>query len=287
MTVWLIPGMIGLLAGLLLHWAGFSRAAGLRLTLGLRRSLALRSALTALGWGLVFTALLCWLAVIDVDTIEVLPLSLGALTGGALLGIAAGLCGFTPMTAFAGLGGGNALEALCVLAGCAAGGLLHPALSARLAPLHEASPYAAATLFKVTLDEPFLLDGGFLGLGCLGLVLAEIGLCIPSPKPVLIPDEEIATQAEALSAAEAAVPPAPEDTPADTFIALLEGEEPLAIDTILDEEPPAADALPDEDDPIQDEESPAVDTPPDEELPAIDAMQDEEPPELPPPEKTD
>ena len=112
MTAYLIPGVTGLLTGLLLHWTGFSKADNLRDAWGLRRSLTLRSGLTALGWAMALTALLCWLAVIDVDAIEVLPLSLGALLGGAILGVSAGLCGFTPTSVFAGLGAGNAAESL-------------------------------------------------------------------------------------------------------------------------------------------------------------------------------
>lgn len=269
MTVYLIPGVMGLLMGLLLRWTGFFRADNLRLALGLRRGHSgwfapLRSGLTAIGYAMAMTALLCWLAVIDVDDIEVLPLSLGALLGGGLLGIAAGLCGFTPATAFAGLGAGNAAEALCVLAGCFAGTWLLRPLDTVFAPLHTAAPYAAATLFEVTLDEPWLLSGGFLGQACAGLLLAVIALCIPSPKPVILTDEEVAAHAEeAAEQAEESAPadelipedaapeasPDPEETHADTFVALLEGEEPLVVDTELSaEEAPANENAPEPED---------------------------------------
>ncbi len=239
-----LPGVTGLLLGLLIHWAGFSRSEGLRRALGLRRSDALRSGLTALGFAAAFTALLMWLAVIDVDTVEVLPLSGGALIGGALLGVGAGLCGFTPMTAFAGLGAGNAAEALCVLAGGFLGAML-PLPEGWLKPLHTLPPYVPATLFRVTLDEPFLLGGGFLGLGCLGLLLWAAAVCVPSPRPVILTEEDVqrrAAQAEAaeapdVSAAEESEPPgepAPEDPVEDavseTFVSLQEGEEPLVVD---------------------------------------------------------
>ncbi len=272
MTAYLIPGVMGLLMGLLLRWTGFFRADHLRLALGLRREHLgwfdpLRSGLTAIGYAMAMTALLCWLAVIDVDDVEVLPLSLGALLGGGILGIAVGLCGFTPTTAFAGLGAGNAAEALCVLAGCFAGTWLLRPLDTVFAPLHTAAPYAAATLFEVTLDEPWLLSGGFLGQACAGLLLAVIALCIPSPKPVILTDAEVAAHAEeAAEQTEESAPadepipenepvpedagaeesPDPEETHADTFVALLEGEEPLVVDTeFSDEEAPADEDAPD------------------------------------------
>lgn len=244
MNAYLIPGLLGLLTGLLLNWGLLSKAEGLRHALGLRRSLALRTGLTALGWGVMLTALLMWLAVIDVDGVDVLPLSLGTLLGGALFGVCAGLCGFTPTTAFAGLP--RSLEALCVLAGCFAGTLLSPVLGGLLTPLH--APWTSATLFQVTLDEPWLLSGGFLGLGALGALLAVWGLCVPSPRPVIVPDEVIAERA-----AEAEDPPSAEEAPAETVVAVLEGEEPLIVDTAMDEaDQSAEDAVPDEsDDPAE------------------------------------
>lgn len=238
MNAYFLPGAMGMLVGLLLRWTGFAQTDHTRLALALRRGdsrrcQALRSGLTAIGWGLILTALLCWLAVIDVDTIEVLPLSLGVLAGGALLGIAAGLCGATPMSAFAVLGGGNALEALCVLAGCWGMTLLLPSLETTLTPLQTAEPYLDATLFRVTLDEPWVAEGGFLGQACVGAMLAVIGLCIPSPQRADAPvpaGEELAPPASSEEEPEEA-PVDPESAPEETFVALLEGEEPLVVDT--------------------------------------------------------
>lgn len=226
MKSWLIPGVSGLLTGLLLHWTTLDRPFAMRNALGLRRACALRSGLSALGWGMALTALLCWLAVIDVDTIRVLPLSLGAIIGGVLFGGAAGFCGFTPGTAFAGLAC-TPVEALCVLMGCAVMTWLMSLLEGLLLPLRYAPPYADATMFAVTLDGAFLLSGGFGGQGCVGLLLVVIALCVPSPRLVLLTDEEVARRAAAL--------PPPEPADASTFVATLPDEEPLVVDTAQDE----------------------------------------------------
>lgn len=270
MSGYVLPGALGLLTGLLLHWSGFSRQEGLRRGLGLRRSIPLLSGLTAVGWAMAVTALLCWLAVIDVDSIAVLPLSFGALAGGAVLGIAAGLCGCTPSTAFAGLGAGNAAQALCVLMGCAAMSLFLPRLEGVLSPLRQAEPYCAAMLFNVTLDKPYLLDGGFLGQGAVGLVAVAAAMAVtvrrmndesgmrnldggteavadaadaPSeeelapPEPAASPDVPDISDARESDIPDAAdvpgtsTPTDPEAAAGDTFIALLPGEEPLIIDT--------------------------------------------------------
>ena len=254
MNAYLIPSLLGLLTGLLLHWGQFSRAEGLRHALGLRRSLTLRTGLTALGWGVLLTSLLMWLAVIDVDRVDVLPLSLGTLLGGALFGVCAGLCGFTPTTAFAGLP--RNLDALCVIVGCFAGTLLSPALDGLLTPLH--TPWTSTTLFQVTLDEPWLLSGGNLGLGALGALLATWGLCVPSPKPVIVEPTEpplhrgggspsgesegfVSAKLTPQSANADSSPTkgsldnTPDFAPAETVVAVLEGEEPLIVDTAMDE----------------------------------------------------
>lgn len=234
MTGYILPGICGLLLGLTLHWTGFTQPEALPRAMALRRSHPLRSGLHALGSALTLTALLCWLAVIDVDTIEVLPLTAGALAGGAIFGAAAGLCGYTPVTAFAGLGGGSALESLCTIAGCFAATLMLPWLSGPFTALQSAGPQSATTLFRMTLDEPFLLDGGFLAQGCVGFLLTAIAVCIPSPRPAA------AEPPSADASARTAIPP-PEEAPDETFVAILPGEEPLVVDTLIDEA-----AVPDE-----------------------------------------
>lgn len=219
MMEYILPGALGLLLGLILRWSRLSRPEGLRAALALRCSHALRSLLQAIGAGMALTALLMWLAVIDVDEVVPLPLSAGALAGGVIFGVAAALAGFTPMTAFAGAGSSHWTEALCTLAGCLAGTLLLPLLERPLAALRDAPPHAAATLFRVTLDETYLLGGGFLGQACAGLLLMAIAVCIPSNRraaatgapasPVDVPPP---TGPEAESSA--APPPAlPEPTP--------------------------------------------------------------------------
>lgn len=257
MKGYLLHGLCGLLLGLVLRWTGLAHPQGLRLALGLRRSYALRSALTAAGWGLALIAVLAWLAVLDVDTITVIALHGGSLIGGVLFGVAAALCGYTPLTAFAGLGGperghgGQALEALCTLAGCFAALWLLPSLDGPIAALAALPPHVEATLFRITLDKPYLLEGGFLGHVCLGLVLIAAAMCIPSPRVRMVDDAEIAERA-------AAIPP-PEAAPTETFVALLPGEEPLVVDTVLDGEAPQPD-------PAMAADAPAAageDTPPD------------------------
>lgn len=263
MSGYVLPGVIGLLLGLCLRWTQLCCPAALRTALAWRVSHALRSLLYFLGAGMMLTALLMWLAVIDVDGVVVLPLSLGVLLGGAVFGVAVALSGFTPLTAFAGVGGGQPLEAMCVLAGCLAGALLLPLLEAPLAALQALPPLSASTLFRTTLDEPFLLGGGFLAQGCAGALLTVIAACIPSNRRErskeeaadAVPADEAGTVAsepeavgpDAISVLPLLLPPPgetigpedgsppPESAPEETFIALLPGEEPLVVDTALDD----------------------------------------------------
>ena len=180
----ILPGALGLLLGLTLRWTRLCRPDGLRRALALRLCHETRSLLYAVGAFIAMAAGLMWLAVIDVDGIAVLPLSAGALGGGAVFGVAAALAGFTPLTAFAGLGSGRPGQALCTLAGCLAGRLLLPLLSGPLAALQSLPPLSSATLFATTLDEPYLLGGGFLGQACTGLMLMTLAAVIPSNRLV-------------------------------------------------------------------------------------------------------
>ena len=274
MSVYLLPGLLGLLLGLVLRWTRLCSPHVLREALALRLSHGLRTLLFAIGCAMALAALMMWLAVIDVDGVAVLPLSAGVLAGGAVFGMAAALSGYTPLTAFPGAVAGNRLEALCTLLGCLAGSLLLPLLESPLAALQALPPQSAATVFRVTLDEEFLLGGGFLGQGCAGLLLAAIAVCLPSylvaarraaeaepspeetPAPLLLlpapqPAEDMAADASAEEAADGPPPeddapaeaPAPddeaEDAAADAFIAALPGEPPLVVDTALDEAPSA------------------------------------------------
>ncbi len=209
MMPYLIPGACGFVLGMLLHWTRLDHPCGLKKAIALRRSHSTRSALYAAGCAVALTALLCYLAVIDVDTIVVYPLHLGVIAGGVLYGIAAGLCGFTPITAIAGIGSRCPVEALCTLAGAA----LAVMLPLPQNPLANQPPLSVSTLFQVTLDEPWLYGGGFLSLGCLGLLLMALAACIPGPKTCILTDEEVAEHAAAL--------PMPEGILADVAVAIL------------------------------------------------------------------
>lgn len=206
-----LPLILGLLLGLTLHWVGFSRPKGLRNVLALHRRNILRSALYVLGVPMALTALLCWLAVIDVDGIVVLPLTPALLAGAAIYGVAVGLAGCTPLTAFALLGGSHWAEALCTLAGCAVAGWLLPMLSASLTALREALILSDATLFRMTLDEPFLLGGGFAGQAWAGLLLMTIAICVLPRRAV--PSPAVAEDPAAPAADTPESDPLPDDAP--------------------------------------------------------------------------
>lgn len=180
LTDFILPGALGLLLGLTLRWTRLCRPESLRHALALRLCHETRSLLYAVGAFIAMAAGLMWLAVIDVDGVIVLPLSAGTLAGGAVFGIAAAISGFTPLTAIAGPGSGRPAQALCTLAGCLTGALLLPLLSGPFARLQSLPPRLDATLFATTLDEPFLLGGGFLGQACMGLLLTTIAAVIPS-----------------------------------------------------------------------------------------------------------
>ena len=164
MSVLVFGGLTGLALGLSMQAAGLTDARCVRETVALRNLGMLKMLLSFLGFGALITALLGWLAVLDVDLWTVHPLSALTILGGVLVGVAIWLCGFLPGTALGGIGGGRFWESLCAVAGCLVGALALPYVASWARPLGE-MVWAQATLFRVTLTAPYLLPGGFLGLG--------------------------------------------------------------------------------------------------------------------------
>ena len=244
MRMLLIPVSCGLLLGMALSAARLVSPDGLRDTLRFLPSHALKAALWALGTAIAAMALLCWLAVMDIDRIVPLPLHAGTLAGGMLFGVCAALCGFTPGTALTGIASRKPMRALCAALGCLAGAwLVRYVPTEAIRGLWEAP---AGTLFRMTLTEPYWFGGGFLRQGCIGLALMLLGLLMPSGVRWTrqIPPEKPTESAEP-----------------ETFVALLPGEEPMVVE------------IPPEDAEIDDE---LHHLPPEDEVEEIDGSPEEE-----------
>lgn len=181
MSTIVFGGLAGLALGLAMQASGLTDARRVRDAVALRELPMLKMLLSFLGFGALVTALLGWLAVLDVDLWTVRSLSGVTVLGGVLVGVAVWLCGLLPGTALGGIGGGRFWESLCVVAGCFVGALALPYVASWTQPL-GAMAWSRATLFRVTLDAPFLLPGGFLGLGVFGLVMLALAAYVPVPR---------------------------------------------------------------------------------------------------------
>lgn len=226
MTNLMIWGGLGLLFGAAVQHCGFATAEGVYGAASFRRGGMVRTVLYTLGIGMMLTAFLCYLAVIDVDWVEVLPLGGGTVLGGVLFGAAAGLAGIVPGTALAGIGGGRLLESLSAVVGCVAGAYL-----AGILPLDAVNglfPAVEGTLFRMRLDGPYLLDGGFLALACLGALVCVVGLTVPMRKRTV---EDAAWPEDDLNVSTPA-PMAEHERQTKAFVALIPEEEPLVVDTV-------------------------------------------------------
>ena len=228
----LLGGMAGLALGIALQRLTLPRRDNLRCALGLMHPPLLRSLLLALGTGAMLASLMMWLAVIDVDTITPPPLDGGTILGGLAFGAALGWSGLAPATAPAVLGADRFFEGLCAVAGCAVGAFCLPYAERFFPALRTWLDSGASTWFRVTLDEPFLFAGGFLGQACLGLIIATAALFLrpapPAPREVLPP-------------APAPEPPSqePQTVQEETIVASLPGEEPVVVDAAEPDEQPA------------------------------------------------
>ncbi|MGN0779310.1 MAG: hypothetical protein ACI4MJ_09205 [Aristaeellaceae bacterium] len=269
MTDIIAGGVTGLLLGMAAQGMGLGDRARVTASIALRERGMVRATLHALGIGAVLTAFLGWLAVVDVDTLTVLPLHGGTILGAIVFGAAAGLSGVTLGGALTMTGGGRLLEGVCAVVGCLIGAAVLPWV-ARLGEMAQGwFPAMGQTWFRVTLDEPYLFSGGFLGQACLGAVMMAFAVLI-GPEPVPEP-------ADAPPVRE--VPPVSTDAQEvreETVVATLPGEEPVVVDTAAPEE-----AAPDSGQAEPEEASPAEDAP------VEDALQEGDTPAGEPPEAPD
>lgn len=223
----LLGGIAGLALGIALQRLTLPRRDDFRCALGLLNPGLLRALLLMLGAGTMLTALMMWLAVIDVDTVAVPPLDGGVVLGALVFGGVMGWAGFAPATAPAVLGADRWWEGLCAVAGCIAGAVLLPQAERFFSVVRGWLQGPAVTWFQVTLDEACLFAGGFLGQGCIGLVVLACALCVRRAHET--PREEEPLVAEDVSTA-------PQDVQEETFVAILPGEEPVVVDTVDQDE---------------------------------------------------
>lgn len=265
MSTIVFGGLTGLLLGMAMQAAGLTDAGRFRDMLAFRRFCMLKMTLALLGFGALMVALLGWLAVLDVDLLTVRPLDWATLLGGVLLGAGVWLCGLLPGTALGAIGGGRVWEGLCAAVGCLVGVVALPWVTGWTQPLRDMA-WSRVTLFRVTLDSPYLLPGGFLGLGIFGFVLLALAAYVPVPQaeaaesapgeeaalvdtaePVLNEDEIIAQEEipeEVPEEVDGEVEPIMEDHPdldpepedEDMTEALVEMEERAGIGTYVSEE---------------------------------------------------
>lgn len=218
----ILSGGAGLALGILMQRLHLHRREDVRCAVGLLAPQVLRRLLLALGMGVMFTALLMWLAVIDIDTVAAPVLDGGTLLGGVVFGAALGWSGMAPGTSGAVLGADRFFEGACAVAGCVAGTLLLPYGERVFPVLRGWLEGGGYTLFRVTLDEPFLFAGGFLGQGCVGLLIVAAALCVRRAHEE--PPQEAPAEAPPTSTE-------PESVQEDAFVAILPGEEPVVVDT--------------------------------------------------------
>lgn len=152
MSVHLIPGLAGLLLGLILHWTKLSHP-------WRRPYQTFLSAVTALGWTLLGGSLLTWLAVLPPSAPTALTCRL--VRYALLYALSAWVCGYAPLTALAGLKF-RPVEALCVLLGCGLGSLLRRDFAALHAP--------AEAFFAGLPDLPLWLGAVCVAAGMIGVL---------------------------------------------------------------------------------------------------------------------
>ena len=149
----LLGGGTGLVLGIAVQRMGLTRRECLRQTAALRNRQALRVLLMSLGLSALLVSLLMWLAVIDVDELQVVPLHGGTVLGGLLFGAVIGWMGQTPGSAAASLGGDRFFEGACGVAGCLAGAALLPVVRVEAEALCDGQPLMQVPFERAELQK--------------------------------------------------------------------------------------------------------------------------------------
>lgn len=228
----------GFLLGAAIQLAGFSHQEPVRQAVCLSDWASARVLLDTLGLGMMMTACLCYLAVIDVDLLEMVPLTSNLLLGGILFGAAVGFSGFLPGTILAGVGGGRFIESLLAVLGCVAGRLIVSLLPSF--PLPSLFPPLEGTLFHLTLKDPNLLGGSFAALACLGALVCVTSLLFRPTQKKVIHNES--TSGELSESADHSVPSQTSDSDIDPSGDDSSDEDPVMTDH------PDLDSMPETDD---------------------------------------
>lgn len=243
MRMLLIPASCGLLLGMALSAARLISPDGLRDTLRFRPSHALKAALWALGTAIAAMALLCWLAVMDIDRIVPAASRGDAGWRNAVRRVRGAV------RLYAGDGAARNCVAkadACAVCGAGvSGGRVVCAVCANRSDSRTLGSACGDTLSHDT-DRAVLVWRRIFQQGCIGLALMLLGLLMPSGVcwTRQIPPEKPTESAEP-----------------ETFVALLPGEEPMVVE------------IPPEDAEIDDE---LHHLPPEDEVEEIDGSPEEE-----------
>lgn len=173
--------LLGGAFGGVLYWIGAARPEKVIAMLSFRCLKLMKITIGAIGLSSVLFAIFSLTKIIGNVNYNVTNVSLGVVIGGLIFGIGLGWSGGYPSGSIAALGTNVFMKAIWVILGGFVGALTYSLTYSKLNELgiFNIMNMGKLTVFNISDQYSYILPGGYIGLGILGLLLIIISFVIP------------------------------------------------------------------------------------------------------------
>lgn len=173
--------ILGMLFGGALYLVGATKSKNIKSMLGLKNIILMKIIAFGIGFGSFLVSVAYFLGIFDISHLEIKPLHLGVVIGGAIFGLGFGIAGMCPGTCVASSGTNNITKAIFVVLGGLFGALAYTLSYGfwERVELFGVWNVGKMSLFKLSDSFPSLLPFGFEGLAILGVIMMSVAYLLP------------------------------------------------------------------------------------------------------------
>ncbi len=173
--------LLGGLFGGVLYWTGAARPEKVIDMLSFRCLKLIKIVIGAIGVSSVLFAIFNITKIAGNMNYNITPVNLGVVIGGLIFGIGLGWSGGYPSGSIAALGSNMFTRSIWLIVGGFVGALVHSFTYSKLIDIgvFKIMDMGKLTLFNISDEYVYLLPGGYIGLGLLGVISIIISFAIP------------------------------------------------------------------------------------------------------------
>ncbi len=173
--------LLGGVFGGILYWTGAARPEKIIDMLSFRCLKLIKIIIGAIGVSSVLFAIFNLTKITGNMNYNITPTNLGVVIGGLIFGIGLGWSGGYPSGSIVALGTNLFVKSIWLIVGGFAGALVYSFTYSKLSDLgvFDIMDMGKLTLFNISDKYSYLLPGGYIGLGVLGILSIIISFAIP------------------------------------------------------------------------------------------------------------